>query len=158
MTKVTKITNQGFTLIEVMMAMVIFSVGILGLIGMQISAIQGNDDASEISQALAVAQDQLDTLLTLPYSATDLDDDGDGTGQDVDDDGDDDDCDCDDFGLNDNTPTTADGNRIVNGKYNLFWNVAVNEPVANAKRIRMIVRWQNNSRTRQIILEAVKLQ
>lgn len=154
----TKITNQGFTLIEVMMAMVVFSVGILAILGMQISAIKGNDDASEISQALAVAQGQLDSLMTLPYNATDLDDDGDGTGQDADDDGDDDDCNCDDFGLNDNTPTTADGNRTVDGKYNLFWNVAVNEPVANAKRIRMIVQWQDNAQTRQITLEAVKLQ
>ncbi|MDH5179402.1 MAG: type IV pilus modification protein PilV [Gammaproteobacteria bacterium] len=37
--------QSGFTLLEVMLALVIFSVGLLGLAGMQMSGLQNNNDA-----------------------------------------------------------------------------------------------------------------
>ncbi|NWH06705.1 prepilin-type N-terminal cleavage/methylation domain-containing protein [Desulfobacter latus] len=48
MTDIIKIKIQGYTLIEVMMALVVFSIGMPAIIWIQISAIQGNDDAAEM--------------------------------------------------------------------------------------------------------------
>lgn len=140
--------SSGFTLIEVMLALVIFAVGLLAVAYMQISAIRGNDTAFEFSKALTLAQSKIDKLTALPYDDTMLDDaDGDGTNQDSDDDG-----------LDDNTTATADGSETIDSKYSLFWNVAVDEPVNNAKKIRIIVQWQDGSTQRQAELDTVKMQ
>ncbi len=149
--------SSGFTLIEVMLALVIFAVGLLAVAYMQISAIRGNDTAFEFSKALTLAQSKIDKLTALPYDDTMLDDDdGDGTNQDSDDDGLDDSGN--NFGLDDNTTATADGSETIDSKYSLFWNIAVDEPVNNAKKIRIIVQWQDGSTQRQAELDTVKMQ
>lgn len=68
-----KATTGGFTLIEVMVAMVIFAFGILGVAKMQISAITGNAAALKISEKYSVASSQIERLMTLPYTHSDLD-------------------------------------------------------------------------------------
>jgi len=58
---------QGFTLIEVLIAMVILAVGILALIAMHVASIQGNATAKEMTEASALATDKLEELLAGPY-------------------------------------------------------------------------------------------
>lgn len=65
---------SGFTLIEVMIALVILSVGILGAASMQISAIKGNGMANKITEASMVASDRAERLLALNFSSSDLKD------------------------------------------------------------------------------------
>ena len=75
-----KITCQsGFTLLEVLIALLIFSVGILGVKSMQLTSIKGNSKANRITAASNVAVDQLETFLALDYSDPALDDDGNPT-------------------------------------------------------------------------------
>ena len=76
-----KITCQsGFTLLEVLIALLIFSVGILGVKTMQLTSIKGNSKANRITAASNVAVDHLETFLTLDYSDPKLaDTDGDLT-------------------------------------------------------------------------------
>ena len=62
MIKKINFSETGFTLIEVLIALVIFSVGILGVGAMQISSIQGNETASNFTEALIVAQDKVADL------------------------------------------------------------------------------------------------
>jgi prepilin-type N-terminal cleavage/methylation domain-containing protein len=64
---------SGFTLIEVMIAMVIFSIGILGVAKMQISAINGNAAALKISEKFSLASNRIERLMSLPYTHSDLD-------------------------------------------------------------------------------------
>ena len=59
----------GFTLIEVMMAIVILSVGMLAIAGMQINAIKGNSQASKITMATALIEEKLDGYKSMPYAA-----------------------------------------------------------------------------------------
>ena len=54
--------QRGFTLIEVLIAMVIATVGLLGLTLMQGSAIEGNGTSSKFSQATFLAQDMLESI------------------------------------------------------------------------------------------------
>ncbi|MBN2255859.1 MAG: prepilin-type N-terminal cleavage/methylation domain-containing protein [Deltaproteobacteria bacterium] len=54
--------NKGFTLIEVMIALFILSVGLLAVATMQISAIRGNRMGNDITQATFLAEDTLEQL------------------------------------------------------------------------------------------------
>ncbi len=65
--------NEGFTLIEVLLAASILSVGLLAIASMQISAIKVNSSASDISKRSTWAQDKLEELVALPYSNAMLD-------------------------------------------------------------------------------------
>ena len=124
-----KLKPQGYTLVEILIAITILAFGLLAVATMQVRAIKTNAIASSISQGLTLGQAKVEELMNLAYSHPALSDtDGDGTNQDADEDGIDDDGD--NFGLNhtvgeadNNTPKTNDG-------YTIYWNVAVDEPVA----------------------------
>jgi len=60
--------NEGFTLIEVLLAVSILSIGLLAIASMQISAIKVNSSASDISKRSTWSQDKLEELVALPYS------------------------------------------------------------------------------------------
>ena len=131
--------QRGFTLIEILIAITIFAIGILAVASMQISSINGNADAQRITDASTIAQDQLEELMALDYNDPLLnDDDNDGTNQDANDDGIDDDGG--NFGLDDTA--TPDGSKQFqgpSGRYDIFWNIAVDEPATGNKTIRIIV-------------------
>ncbi len=60
----TKNNNSGFTLIEVMIALVILLIGILSLYGMQITSIKGNSAANQVTTASTLALDQIEQILS----------------------------------------------------------------------------------------------
>ena len=60
--------SAGFTLIEILIAMAIFSIGILGVATMQISSVNGNSNARKYLEASAFAQRQLESTLLIPFS------------------------------------------------------------------------------------------
>jgi type IV pilus assembly protein PilV len=59
--------NKGFTLIEVMVALTILSIGLLAVGAMQISAINGNKAALDISEASFIAESKLEELLSVQF-------------------------------------------------------------------------------------------
>jgi type IV pilus modification protein PilV len=63
------IDSRGFTLIEVMIALAIFSIGILGMYALQISSINGNTSARNRTQAIAWAANRMEILLQTPFAA-----------------------------------------------------------------------------------------
>ncbi len=60
--------ERGFTLIEVLIAMAIFSIGILGVGTMQLRSSTGNTSARIRTEASTWAQDRVETLMLLPYN------------------------------------------------------------------------------------------
>ena len=143
--------EEGYTLVEILIAIAILAFGLLAVATMQVTAIKTNAIASGISQGLTLGQNKVEELMNLAYSAlndTDLD----GTDEDADDDGIDDDGG--NFGLND-TGNDSD-NEEPNGRYTIYWNVAVNEPVISSKTIRVIVTWTEKGRNKRIKLDFVK--
>ncbi|MCJ7547777.1 MAG: prepilin-type N-terminal cleavage/methylation domain-containing protein [Deltaproteobacteria bacterium] len=61
-------STKGFTLIEVMIAVVILAVGLLALMAMQIVSIKANAFSSEMTYSTMLAQQQLETLRNLPFT------------------------------------------------------------------------------------------
>jgi len=65
-------SRNGFALIEVLMAMVIFTVGILALAGLQITTISGNAAARMQTEATAIGASIVEKLRSLPFDHEDL--------------------------------------------------------------------------------------
>jgi len=158
MKKVRK--DEGYTLVEVLVALGILGFGLLAVATMQVTAIKTNAIARGMSQGVTLAQAKVEELMNLPYNHDDLKDKSpfngsdqdllpataDGEGDGVDDDGD-------NFGLDDTTG--ADGSE-VNGRYTIYWNVAKDEPVTASKTIRVIVTWTERGKSKRISLDFVK--
>ena len=66
-------SDKGFSLIECMIAMAIFSIGILAVISLQVNVISGNSGARKIGDALVLAEDQIENFMALPYTSAELD-------------------------------------------------------------------------------------
>ena len=64
--------EHGFTLIEVVIAMAIFSIGILGVAAMQTTAAGGNSSARRVTNIANVAADHVERLISLPYNHASL--------------------------------------------------------------------------------------
>ena len=62
------VDEQGFTLLEVVIAVAIFGIGIIALITLQISATTGNASARRVTNISTVAVDHMERLISLPYS------------------------------------------------------------------------------------------
>lgn len=66
--------EKGFTLTEVLVAMMILAVALVALAGMQLVAIQVNAEAKITTQLAVVAQHRMEEMLALPYNHSDLQD------------------------------------------------------------------------------------
>jgi prepilin-type N-terminal cleavage/methylation domain-containing protein len=63
-------TERGFTLIEVMVAMVILSLALLELGKLQITALRTTSSASRTSEAMSIAQARVEQIMSLQYTDT----------------------------------------------------------------------------------------
>ena len=64
--------NTGFTLIEVLIAMLVLAVGLLGLAGFQVFSLRNNQSAYNRSQATQLAYDMADKIRANPAEANNL--------------------------------------------------------------------------------------
>ena len=62
--------SKGFTLIEVMVAMIILAIGVLGLGVMQLTSMQNTQSGQMMSQASILAYDMIDSMRTNVPSVT----------------------------------------------------------------------------------------
>ncbi len=159
--------NDGFTLIEVLIAIAVLSIGILAMQAMQGISIDENTKSSSISNKSNLASTRIEQIINLDYDDPSLDDtDADGTGQDIaplngiddDDDGDPNTMGVnEEFGLRhwecwDNGGVLEDAfgvavpgctrvadHATVFEDFAIYWNVAESQPAENTKTINIIV-------------------
>jgi Tfp pilus assembly protein PilW len=185
--------NSGFSLLEVLLGITVFMIGMLGVTALNISSLKSNTFSGNLSEATSVAASKLEELMAQDFDDAaflyDVDYDGnrlDGcsapyTNQDADNDGMDDD-DPDDtatdvdgkpnFGLDDFGADADYGPDIVaknNITYNVYWNVAENEPVTidndadpnncppyqDTKIVTVVVEWFIKDEPRRISMSTV---
>ena len=72
------IHDSGFTLIEVLIAIAIFSIGFLAVGAMQLNALSNTTGARRTTEAMTLAETQVERLRSLPFYADDngVNDDG----------------------------------------------------------------------------------
>jgi type IV pilus assembly protein PilV len=61
-------TVEGFTLIEIMIAVAIISIGLLALAGLQVSLIRGNALSQRMTAAVSVAEQTVEQIKKTPYA------------------------------------------------------------------------------------------
>jgi prepilin-type N-terminal cleavage/methylation domain-containing protein len=66
-----KTRQSGFTILEVMVAISILAIGLLAVFSGQNMAIQGNNRANRLTEAMTLAQDKVEELLALSYDDVD---------------------------------------------------------------------------------------
>jgi type IV pilus assembly protein PilV len=152
--------NQGFTLIEIMIAMVIFVVGILSVAAMQTGATKGNNTANRSTRAFTWASDRMEVLMSLPYddpNPDDLD-----PGEHSEDNG--------DFTqASDGIDNDYDGQIDEvgeSGVVRIMWTVTVNDgitgappPPPNTKSIAVTVSWQTPmGKQKSLTLNTIRAQ
>ncbi len=129
-------SETGFTILEIIVAISILSIGLLAVGSMQISAIRGNALASGVTEGTSWGTDRMEKIIAMAYI------DYDGTNlQDVDGDG--------DAGLDDATVAGADYS-VTQGDYDLFWNIAQNSFLYDTKILNLIVVWTEQGTQKNI--------
>ena len=63
-----RFNTKGFTLVEVLVAMVILLIGMLGIMGMQYSSVSGNAFSREMRIATTLGQELVEMMKSTPYS------------------------------------------------------------------------------------------
>jgi type IV pilus assembly protein PilV len=108
-------TEKGFTLIEVLVALGVFSVALLGLEKMHLTAIQVNTVANRLTQATTLAQDRVERFMAMPYN---------------------------DPLLADTAPGNPRKD-FTNPGYTIEWSVNTDVPQTGIKTINISVKWNN---------------
>jgi len=174
--------NRGFSLLEVLLGVTVFMIGMLGVTALNISSLKSNTFSGNMSEAVVLAGDKIEELMAIPFddpacspSNTECnpnwplaDRDGDGTDEDLSPantppvpPGDGIDDDAGNFGLNDTGTGAADHWELgigKNGIYNVYWNVAVGEPLEErTKTVNIIVEWSIKDVTRSMNMSTIIL-
>ena len=131
--------DKGFTILEVIMAVSILTIGLLAVASLQITAIRGNSMSMEYTESTEKVQDIIEKLYNKDFTDDELNDDnGDGVN-----------------GLDNITEDTAD-HYIPGQEYDIFWNVANNTARDSdgwysrdgVKTIRIIIKWDDRGHSK----------
>jgi prepilin-type N-terminal cleavage/methylation domain-containing protein len=112
--------EHGLTLIETLIALVVFSIGTLATFSMQISSRNINVNAINMTRAINLANHKIEELMNINYDNIIIKDDHE------------------DVGI-----YTIYSEENVYNKYNVQWKVDDNFPMENTKTIIVQVAWVN---------------
>lgn len=135
--------ESGFSIIEVMIAISILSIGILALASMQVAAMRGNSFAGSVTEGSTWALDQIEKLMNLSWDDASLQDaDLDGAAG------------LENIGIDTGTQADADF-RVIRGRYAIHWNVADNVVTANTRTVNVIVTWTDHGVQKSVSIQRV---
>jgi len=126
--------QAGFTLVEILIAVSILTIGLLGAASMQVSSIRGNQFSERVTTALCLAEDRMEELMRRGYSDALLADLKDKPLDTID---------ASDVDHEDLPAIDETGQTVAGGPYRRVWNVD-DSAAPNIKTITVIVTWDNN--------------
>jgi type IV pilus assembly protein PilV len=121
--------QNGFTLLEVIVAISILMFGILAVASMQSASIQGNDFSISLTEATTLAADRVEKLVTLPYTHAYL-------------------------RATSGTPHTAATSSPF-AAYSVEWTVTENSPIPDTKTVLVTVRWSEHGNAKSVTLPRI---
>jgi prepilin-type N-terminal cleavage/methylation domain-containing protein len=116
-------SNRGFTLVEMMIALVLFGVGMMALAQVLPRGLSVRDKARRMTVATSMAQEEVERLRNLPFNHADL------AG-----------------GAHD------DPNNPIDGAYGRQWVVQDNTPVTDMKHVTVTVTFPTDSDDNQAVV------
>jgi len=118
--------EKGFSLVEVLIAISIFSVGILAVAQMIDTSIKYNSSARLMSEATGIAQYQMEKLMNASYHDSDLDE----------------------------FSSPYGPNTIAN--YSVSWTVQEGLPMSEMKTINVTVAWKDRGENKNLTVDSIK--
>lgn len=131
---IREISPPGFTLLEVLIAISILTIGLLGVASMQASAIRGNYFSDNTTTALCLAEDKMEDLMGRDFDDADLVDTTAANNGNLD------------------SITTVDFQETVNeagqvvagGEYRRIWNIA-DSADPQMKTVTVVITWAGDT-------------
>ena len=122
--------ETGFTLLEVLFAVTIVSIGLLAVASMQLSAIQGNRAGGNLSVATHLAEQELERLKSSAFNGPNLA-----------------------LGNHEDTNNPINANGVSGGTFTREW--LVENHTAFSKRVTVTVSWNDLLQTRRVNLSTI---
>jgi len=134
-------SRQGFTLIEVLFALTVFTIGVLAVAALQGTGLRAAAQAKALNEGQSAARTMVEQLMALPGDHPHLSDrDGDGAA-----------------GLMD---TGEEADHLVipqdQERIKLSWNIAAGWPRPGVATVRVIAHWSERGQDRRTALEFEK--
>ena len=140
--RTTRRPRSGFTLIEMMFAMVILATGLLAMLAVQVQALKQGRYGRHTSEAMQIARDQMELLMRLPW---------------------------DDAGAQPTNWTVPaaidatvqnDGGAVAQQSFNVSWRIQAAAFEPNARTVDIDVTWTENDANdgfdRRYVLSSIK--
>lgn len=144
---ITNNREKGFTLIEVMIAIFLLTIGIFAAGYMQISTLDKNSHASRLTQASIWSGDKIEFLMSLAYDDPNLRDiNAPGAAG----------LDCTD--TTGSPACLADHSLPPKDGFTVFWNVADDYPIKDCKTIRVITRRSDKGAIKTVAFDYTKMR
>jgi prepilin-type N-terminal cleavage/methylation domain-containing protein len=115
--------RRGFTLVEMMIALVLFGVGMMALAQVLPNGLSVRDKARRMSVATSMAQEEIERLRDLPYNHADL-----------------------------AAGTHSDPDNPIENAFNRSWQVQTDTPVTDMKRVAVTVTFVTDSADSQAVV------
>jgi Tfp pilus assembly protein PilV len=118
--------QEGFAILEALVAAAIFGICMMGVIGMLVGTFNTNNVSRDLTEATARGADVVERLAKLPY-----------------------------FGgcLENNTCVEPDSD---DGKYSYTINTIMNDIMDNTMSVAVTVSWRDRSRTRSVVINDIR--
>lgn len=144
-----KTERAGFSLLEILVGIAIFMVGMIGVAALLVSTVKYNTFSGKMSEATFLAEAKMEELLEKESTDVDLADKQISGNQ------------C--FGVSGLgcTGSLADGSTTSvgrNNSFDLYWNVADGIPTAQGKIIKVIAVWKGKGQIREVWLQSIYME
>jgi len=133
------LNEKGFSLIEVIVALVVLTIGVLAVNAMQTVSIRGNKTANDITKATSWSADEVERIWRMNYD--DLVESGVANGKD---------------GLDDTAAPDAVVDNDPGSDFTIVYNVAADYPMPNIKTVHVIVTWVDRGVNKSVTIRHKK--